>query len=74
MSIWRLAAGKRSGRKFDALATRNSRSLTIVDRPGSAQSNIVITNLGIDRNDPDYFPDDRDESGARCGERRRGCL
>ena len=42
--------------KFEAPPTRNSRSLTIVDRPGSAQSNIVITNLGIDRNDPDYFP------------------
>ncbi len=35
---------------------RNSRSLTIVDRPGSAQSNIVITNLGVKRVDPDYFP------------------
>lgn len=35
---------------------RSSRSLTIVDRPGSAQSNIVLTNLGIKRTDPDYFP------------------
>jgi zinc protease len=33
-----------------------SRTLTVVDRPGSAQSNIVLANLGIDRNDPDYFP------------------
>ena len=29
--------------------------LTVVDRPGSAQSNIVISNLAIRRNDPDYF-------------------
>lgn len=29
--------------------------LTIVDRPGSAQSNIVLANLAIRRNDPDYF-------------------
>ncbi|MFT3745095.1 MAG: pitrilysin family protein [Pyrinomonadaceae bacterium] len=35
---------------------RDSRTLTIVDRPGSAQSNIVITNLGVKRVDPDYFP------------------
>ncbi len=35
---------------------RSSRSLTIVDRPDSAQANIVLTNLGIKRSDPDYFP------------------
>ncbi len=35
---------------------RDSRSLTIVDRQGSAQSNIVLTNLGVKRTDPDYFP------------------
>ncbi|MBK6748449.1 MAG: insulinase family protein [Acidobacteria bacterium] len=35
---------------------RNARSITIVDRPGSAQSNIVLTNLGVKRDDPDYFP------------------
>ena len=34
---------------------RTSRSLTLVDRPGSAQSNIVIGNLAIKRTDPDYF-------------------
>ena len=36
--------------------TRKERCLTIVDRPGSAQSNIVLTNLGAKRTDPDYFP------------------
>ena len=41
---------------FPPPPARSSRSLTIVDRPGSAQSNIVITNLGIKRTDPDYFP------------------
>ena len=35
--------------------SRTGRSLTIVDRPGSAQSNIVLANLAIDRTDPDYF-------------------
>ncbi len=30
--------------------------LTLVDRPGSAQANIVLSNLAIPRNDPDYFP------------------
>ena len=34
---------------------RTGRSLTIVDRPGSAQSNIVLANLAIDRNHPDFF-------------------
>ncbi len=42
--------------KFEAPPRRTARSLTIVDRKGSAQSNIVITNLGIKRTDPDYFP------------------
>lgn len=41
---------------FPAPPARKERSLTIVDRPGSAQSNIVLTNLGIGRSDPDYFP------------------
>lgn len=35
---------------------RTSRSAYLVDRPGSAQSNIVIANTGITRTDPDYFP------------------
>jgi zinc protease len=35
--------------------TRHERSLTIVDRPGSAQSNIVLANLAFERNSPDYF-------------------
>lgn len=35
---------------------RTARTVTIVDRPGSAQSNIVISNLGVPREHPDYFP------------------
>jgi zinc protease len=42
--------------EFPEPPMRDARSLTIVDRPGSAQSNIVLTNLGIRRTDPDYFP------------------
>ena len=41
---------------FAATPARDARSLTIVDRQGSAQSNIVLTNLGVKRTDPDYFP------------------
>ena len=41
---------------FDTPPTRSGRTLTIVDRAGSAQSNIVIANSGIKRLDPDYFP------------------
>lgn len=42
--------------KFDAPPTRSATTLTVVDRPGSLQSNIVIANLAIDRSNPDYFP------------------
>lgn len=36
--------------------TRAARTLTIVDRPGSAQANIVLANIAMERNNPDYFP------------------
>jgi len=42
--------------KFDAPPVRTATTLTVVDRPGSLQSNIVLSNLAIDRADPDYFP------------------
>lgn len=42
--------------KFVPPPVRTGRTLTIVDRPGSAQSNIVIANAGIKRLDPDFFP------------------
>ena len=35
---------------------RYARTLTIVDRPGSTQSNIVLANVSLERNHPDYFP------------------
>jgi len=35
---------------------RTSRQAYVVDRPGSAQANIIIANHGITRTDPDYFP------------------
>ena len=35
---------------------RTSRKAYLIDRPGSAQSNIVIANSGITRTSPDYFP------------------
>jgi zinc protease len=38
-----------------ALPKRTERSVYIVDRPGSAQSNIVIANEGITRTSSDYF-------------------
>ena len=42
--------------KFSTPPVRNETTLTLVDRPGSIQSNIVIANLAIDRSNPDYFP------------------
>ena len=41
---------------FPAPPVRTKRSAYLVDRPGSAQSNIVIANSGIVRTSPDYFP------------------
>ena len=41
--------------KFGAPPKRSARALTLVDRPGSAQSNIILSNLAINRTDPDYF-------------------
>ena len=41
---------------FPAPPVRTKRTAYFVDRPGSAQSNIVIANTGITRTSPDYFP------------------
>jgi zinc protease len=41
--------------EFPAIPKRTSRGAYLVDRPGSAQSNIVIANQGITRTSPDYF-------------------
>ncbi len=40
---------------INPLPSRNRRSLTIVDRPGSTQANIILANLALKRNHPDYF-------------------
>ena len=42
--------------EFPAPPARTSRVGYIIDRPGSAQANIVIANTGITRTSPDYFP------------------
>ncbi|HEV2704541.1 MAG TPA: pitrilysin family protein [Pyrinomonadaceae bacterium] len=41
--------------RFPAPPVRDERVIYLVDRPGSAQSNIVIANTAIKRTDPDYF-------------------
>ncbi|MGC2235237.1 MAG: pitrilysin family protein [Pyrinomonadaceae bacterium] len=41
--------------EFPTPPERAQTTLTIVDRPGSAQSNIVISNMAINRNSDDYF-------------------
>ena len=51
---WR--QGEALGDSFPAPPSRSSRAAYIVDRPGSAQANIVISNPGIKRTSPDYFP------------------
>jgi zinc protease len=41
---------------FPSPPVRTGRSAYLIDRPGSAQSNIVIANSGITRTSEDYFP------------------
>ncbi len=48
--------GEVRGDDFPPPPLRTSRAAYIVDRPGSAQANIVIANPGITRTSPDYFP------------------
>jgi len=48
--------GEPAESNFPAPPARARRTLYLVDRPGSAQSNIVIANTAITRTDPDYFP------------------
>lgn len=47
--------GSFSEKQFPASPERESRTLTIVDRKGSAQANIVLANPAIQRKHPDYF-------------------
>lgn len=51
---WR--QGEALGDNFPAPPVRNARAAYIVDRPGSAQANIVIANPAIKRTSDDYFP------------------
>lgn len=48
--------GEPSTDDFPKPPKRTARSAYLIDRPGSAQSNIVISNSGITRTSPDYFP------------------
>ncbi len=48
--------GEVPGDEFPAPPPRTSRAAYVIDRPGSAQANIVIANSGIRRTSPDYFP------------------
>ena len=48
--------GEVKNTEFPAPPERSQRTLTIVNRPNSAQANIVLGNLAIKRTDPDFFP------------------
>ncbi len=48
-------SGEAKVANFPSLPKISGRSAYVVDRPGSAQSNIVIANHGITRTHPDYF-------------------
>ncbi|HKG15198.1 MAG TPA: pitrilysin family protein [Pyrinomonadaceae bacterium] len=42
--------------RFPAPPVLEGRTVYVVNRPGSAQTNIVVANQGLRRTDPDYFP------------------
>ena len=48
-------SGKIDDFAFDSVPGRTAKTLTIVDRKGSAQANIVLANPAIERNHEDYF-------------------
>jgi zinc protease len=48
--------GEQLTSSFPKPPMRTARSAYLIDRPGSAQSNIVIANSGITRTSDDYFP------------------
>ena len=48
--------GTAASQQFPVPPPRTSRAIYLVDRPGSAQSNIIIANAGITRTSNDYFP------------------
>jgi zinc protease len=53
-STWK--AGEELVTNFPPPPVRTRRTAYLIDRHGSAQSNIVIANSGITRTSPDYFP------------------
>src|SRR5215207_9881271 len=50
------AQGEVDAPQFPAPPGRDERVAYLVDRPGSAQTNILVANTAIKRTDPDYFP------------------
>ncbi len=48
--------GEVPGDEFPTPPKRTARGAYVIDRPGSAQANIVIANTGMTRTSPDYFP------------------
>lgn len=47
--------GKVEEFKLNRPPERAEPTITLVDRPGSAQTNIILGNIGLRRNHPDYF-------------------
>jgi zinc protease len=52
----RWAKGTAAAASFPSPPVRSARGIYVVDRPGSAQSNIIVGNTGITRTSNDYFP------------------
>lgn len=42
--------------QFTAPPARTARAIYVVDRPGAAQSTVIVANLGVARASDDYFP------------------
>jgi zinc protease len=48
--------GEVTAAQFPTPPARTERTAYVVDRPGSAQTNLLVANISITRTDPDYFP------------------
>lgn len=49
-------AGEQDEVAYPQPPKRTGRTVSVVDRPGSAQANIILADIAVPRNHPDYFP------------------
>ena len=56
LAAWPAASGAETALPAGTFHPEEKTAIYLVDRPGSAQTLLTFTNLGIKRTDPDFFP------------------